>query len=1857
MGSAKRVRVHLGWALFGWLVACCAAMVFPWVFVSPVLGQANARTDRASQLEQTLRQKMTDGTEVRELVALVDQLIALRRVSDGPKSEAYATALDLAYWLHYRAEDPIRTMATQEELISVYRELDGEKSWRATWMAMRQVELNWMLTKRTREDRRLYSDISTAKSFQEVNSLLMQNWRPGNEKRAMELLERGKRELKRLFDGCPIPGDQGYVYAQYLHLESRIPEVLGRLDQAVLLQEQSVAILTRLTGPIGDKQSVALSRLGMLYLNMQRFDEAEYRLRQALLSYQTTKMADGIDYYRTIGYLADVSKAKSQFGIAKTLVEQQLAFALRPTSPPLEKVNVYARASGIANASGRYEDAVGYGEKALAALATQQIPPQSDMSLLPLSQLGSAYRGLRQYDKAVAQYKKLLDWAVRYKSITWQRTALSFMAWVHVDQRDVDSLGKVIASLEATGVRELLPNDPVRRDYEQLRQELSNVSLAAALKSRDIAKATQLLQAQRDGLRETGQEKGLLANWVRNDLEIMPLVAKLSEADYARWLEARSNVDAAIDNADLSKTWFDKYLAAEKVYTALGLQQDIRVALCQARRGQVLKERGDTYGAIELLSQATTTMDKQWGEYTSPDLQILAWLDLGLSQKSRDNLMGRAIASLRRAVELAERKSASGFYRGNHPIAKKQGLALRALADAERWNGLYDEAETHATMAVDLYTRLNGAVNLEVCAAKVLRADVRMQRGKYVDAATEYQEVLEIHQKVGASESERSVALAGLGMALASQRQYVEAEAKLLAALQLLETHRKADFWTIGRVYTYLGDICSGTNRVDQAIEYHRKAVTLWENTPGFMPVLLNSVREKLMSNFNVRAFALEQKGEFTKANEQRNMAREVAVKMRGEQSTSVRMIDGWIRSNEIGAKLPPAAVAEVVAAIPMLDKLNAQNQQRQYSTTIDQAQKLAELFERHLGPNNVRALLTRQIRMEALLGAGRFADALQESDKVLAMHVAIKGQEDTAMATINMMQGSAHASLGQIPLAIEKFEHAVTLFESLGNYPADFATALLQLGRYRLEEDRVAEAVVPIQRGLDKQRIVARQRPDLYVGALAIAAECSTRLGDLQLAEAYLAEGKQLAETGKLTNNVAYEMILRAETLQLLAAGRTEEAAETSRRWLELAGKFWDSKYPAYRVALRWRGVVLCRNGQFDLAMPIAEQTIQLAKSRPGGEVASLGQALLLLGEAQQGAGNLAAARATTQEAVNEMAKEVRREHERLVAAREQLARLEWSLGNEAAARAARLENLSAVAAHFEELAGVANEDQVLRLAASMRQSLYSVLSLPDESSSADAIYDEVLRWKGAAFVRRLALRDVMRDPKNGPLIQQWQKAASVLATNALRPPYIEGHAIWFQQLSFQRMELARLDSALARLAKPLPPIRSAEIKAALPKNAVLIDMVAYPHTEPDPAQAGSWKSSTRFALFVLRKDQPVVRVDIADGDQVTALVEKWRALLEEAKAAPPGASQEAVLTESLPALQEVGGALRGLVLQPIASYLEDAELLVLSPDAALTALPFGALPGSDPQKFLIEEKALMVVPAARLLAQSQNATASDPSLLVFGQVDYGARPGENVRNVLDKAISGGMTQLIHDHIECGAVLDNFKQNFPNQTPSYVIKADATEANFRQQANQYRWVHISTHGFFLESFSLHGVLDRNLPTLPGMPAPAKIEGSTYGIGTLDHPGLQCGMGLAGANVINRPGEDDGILSALEVSTMDLSHVDGIVLSACQTALGSIRYGEGVLGLQRAFHQAGAHSVVATLWSVPVGETIDLLNAYYQARWTGGYAPAFALQSAQTRFIQSARDASEESLPGHNVHPYFWAGFSLSAGRIESSQE
>jgi CHAT domain-containing protein len=174
--------------------------------------------------------------------------------------------------------------------------------------------------------------------------------------------------------------------------------------------------------------------------------------------------------------------------------------------------------------------------------------------------------------------------------------------------------------------------------------------------------------------------------------------------------------------------------------------------------------------------------------------------------------------------------------------------------------------------------------------------------------------------------------------------------------------------------------------------------------------------------------------------------------------------------------------------------------------------------------------------------------------------------------------------------------------------------------------------------------------------------------------------------------------------------------------------------------------------------------------------------------------------------------------------------------------------------------------------------------------------------------------------------------------------------------------------------------------------------------------------------------------------------------------------------------------------------------------------------------------------------------------------------------------------------------------------------------------------LHLATHGFFLSDACR-----------------ARAAAGTRGVGGLagaqarsaENPLLLSGLALSGANRRASVGAegDDGILTAEEVASLDLSGVEWAVLSACDTGVGEIAAGEGVFGLRRAFQIAGARSIIMSLWSVEDQSTRAWMRALYEGRFERNRPTADAAHEASLALLRARRGK------GLSTHPFYWAAF------------
>jgi CHAT domain-containing protein/Tfp pilus assembly protein PilF len=545
---------------------------------------------------------------------------------------------------------------------------------------------------------------------------------------------------------------------------------------------------------------------------------------------------------------------------------------------------------------------------------------------------------------------------------------------------------------------------------------------------------------------------------------------------------------------------------------------------------------------------------------------------------------------------------------------------------------------------------------------------------------------------------------------------------------------------------------------------------------------------------------------------------------------------------------------------------------------------------------------------------------------------------------------------------------------------------------------------------------------------------------------------------------------------------------------------------------------------------------------------------------------------------------------------------------------------------------------------------------SVPNDLSAARLALTTILRRKGRALdamTEQLATLRRRSNPQDRALLEQLVAVRSQLATLVFdraarqRPAAEQQAAVAKLEAEAQRLEAA-VSARSAEFRAQSQPVTIESVQAAMPADTALIEIASYRPFNAQAKNRSERYGPARYAAYVMRKGSApagsstggVVQlswVDLGDAVAINNDVDELRRVLRD-----PSSTN----------VKQVAKALFGKVMQPILPLLGNTHRLFLSPDGDLNLIPFGALV-DDEERYLVETYSITYLTSGRDLLRLQVHSVSKQGPVVFANplfnqvadsdnqtspvADAGnrGRPWD-LRNVKFKPLPG----TAEEAKALGDVLSGVQ---------LWTGAQATEATLKQVSGPVI-LHIATHGFFLpDQAQAFGESDRGI----GVSAQTGTGG--------ENPLLRSGLALAGVNQHHSGTGEDGVLTALEATGLDLWGTKLVVLSACETGLGEVKNGEGVYGLRRALVLAGSESQVMSLWSVSDAATRDLMTAYYK-RLQAGEGRTEALRQVQLTMIKSAAPTAalttgsaqhrelgieqRQKAPAEDrSHPFYWASF------------
>jgi CHAT domain-containing protein/tetratricopeptide (TPR) repeat protein len=584
---------------------------------------------------------------------------------------------------------------------------------------------------------------------------------------------------------------------------------------------------------------------------------------------------------------------------------------------------------------------------------------------------------------------------------------------------------------------------------------------------------------------------------------------------------------------------------------------------------------------------------------------------------------------------------------------------------------------------------------------------------------------------------------------------------------------------------------------------------------------------------------------------------------------------------------------------------------------------------------------------------------------------------------------------------------------------------------------------------------------------------------------------------------------------------------------------------------------------------------------------------------------------------------------------------------------------------------------------------------STPDAGRSGGVgsrVWDELVRSR-ALVLDEMASRHRLVLRKESPgfvsLGAALEAARNRLARLAVSGPSPDHPEQYRQNLQRAIEEKERAERALAeksfayRQELRRAQVGLADVHRGLPAGSALVAYAQFNRpADPSKGYARAPEKTPSYVCLILKRgaEAPSV-VPLGAAAEIDSLVRHWR---EAAALAPGGLSGAGGREEAR--YQEAGEALRRAIWDPVARSLGGVRQVFVVPDGMLNLVNLAALPTAS-ARYLVETGPLLhYLSAERDLVPMEKPARRGTGLLIVGAPDYeslpaapaaalGREPSEQGAEPSAASAASGVTP--HGTAVAGTAIGRAAlyrgvgsgcpelqamkfEPLPGSwieaqeiaslwtagtNPGRGVKRDvlsltglqAGEAAVKADVAGRRVVHLATHGFATPGECSSGIGVGGRKSSP-------LGDAVLGRVIAENPLLLSGLALAGANRRNETKNrgEDGILTAEEIASLDLTGVEWAVLSACETGVGKVQAGEGVLGLRRAFEVAGAGTLIMSLWSVQDEPAREWMKNLYAAR-LGGSSTAEAVRAASLRMIEARRKA------GRSTHPAFWGAF-VAAG-------
>jgi CHAT domain-containing protein len=875
------------------------------------------------------------------------------------------------------------------------------------------------------------------------------------------------------------------------------------------------------------------------------------------------------------------------------------------------------------------------------------------------------------------------------------------------------------------------------------------------------------------------------------------------------------------------------------------------------------------------------------------------------------------------------------------------------------------------------------------------------------------------------------------------------------------------------------------------------------------------------------------------------------------------------------------------------------------------------------------RKLSTDALKLEA---SGKFEEAIQLVERASALAEKTSGPDDAFVGRLLIKLGFLERRKGEYRKAEQTFQRAVTVNQkALGREDPQTALALRGLGLLYVYTNEYAKAEPLLQEQLDiTERTLGSEHPAVVSALMDLSALHQYR-EDLE--HALSERQRALAIAEKTLDPDDTSLIAAVSNLGDLYSllGDNQRAEPLLERALAMVEQKYGREHFYTATPLQNLGIIARQTKRYARALEFLWRAEAVREKALGSRHPDTATLLINIANIYNSQGDYTRALELHQRALDILTSVVGPYHRLTLAAVGDVARTYAAQGNVARAIEYQRRYDEALEKNVGLNLAIGSEREKLAYLSSTFWHSDRTISLHAREAPADRAALELaalslLRRKGrvldAMSGSNAALRQRL-DPEDRKLLDELGETNAKLAKLALGGPGKTPASEYQKQLTALEQQRERLETAVsarsAEFRAQSQPVNLEAARAAIPPGAALIEFAKYRPFNPKGENEDESYEEPRYIAYVLRQQGEVQWRDLGLAKEVDDAAAALRQALRDWRRKD---------------VQELARSLDQRIMQPIRPLVGDAKQLLVSPDGDLNLIPFEALV-DEQGRHLLERYSISYLTAGRDLLRMQVARASKSGPVVLADPLFGEPQTPQVARVDQRRVSppskrrsvttGEDVTSVYFAPLTGTAEEarSIKALFPEA--EVLTGQDATKASLKR-VDAPRILHIATHGFFL-----HDPAD----DATQMAANTRVAGTRAISATVrvENPLLRSGLALAGAN-LSKTSNDDGLLTALEASGLNLWGTKLVTLSACDTGVGQVKNGEGVFGLRRAFVLAGAETLVMSLWPVSDYVTRELMSGYYEGL-KRGQGRREALRQVQLAMLKRKE----------RQHPFYWAGF------------